>query len=395
MSKFQNENKKVLRASCIGAVVLLLSMVITGLIGISNRIYGFRESMENYLTIWQPMKFQSPFAMIGLVILAFDVIAFITVVAFAIIKKKYILIVPAILFAIALAFLPFLFILTFPLIEKGQIYGRLAYYTLAIAMLLNVLSIVILYIPIKALVQEGFGFVNQLVTGEKEEDKPCANEERCCEKATEQSATEQSATEQPAEEPVEEKVEETVEETATDEEPAEEEAVEEEPEENEDIAATAQETEPAEEPTAENDVFGKLNAERRKRASFETRLKNSEYDLRHKYYDLRDYIKYYGLRNRVSFNGDSFYYKRKKLAFITIVGKHVRLYSAIDPAKYADSPIPVETAESKKYEKVPALLKIKSDLSYRRGKKIIDAVMAEEGIVKPEGPAPKETQKKD
>ncbi len=366
MSKYQNENKKVLRASFIGVLVLLLSMVITGLIGISDRIHGFREAMENYLTIWQPMKFQSPFAMIGLVILAFDAIAFLAIVIFAIKRKKGIVIVPAILFAIALAFLPFLLILTFPLIEEGQIYGRLAYYTLAIAMLLNVLSLVILYIPIRALVQEGFGFAKQFVTGGDEENKPCEAKE----------------------EPAEDKKEEPVEEEQA-------------AEENDDVAATEEETEEkaeeeneSEENTDGSDVFGKLNSGK-KRASFETKLRNSEYDIRHKYYDLRDYIKFYGARNRISFSGDSFYYKRKKLAFITITGKHVRLYAAIDPAKYADSPIPVETAESKKYEKVPALLRIKSNLAYRRGKKIIDAVMAQEGIAKPEGPEPKETQKKD
>ena len=385
MSKFENENKKVLRATVIGTVVLLISMVITGLIGMSTRVQGFREAMENYLTIWQPMKYQSPFAMIGLVILACDAIAFITIVVFAFIRKKFILIIPAVLFAVAIAFLPFLFILTFPLIEKGQVYGRLGYYTLAIAMILNVLAIFILYIPIKALLQEGFGFVNQVVTGE--ENKPCEKKEECC--------CQKAAEEEKAEEP--EKEDEGVAATEEEEEPVVEETVEEEP-----AAEEPKAEEPVKEPAKESenaggeaDVFGKLNADKRKRASFETRLRNSEYDIRHKYYDLRDYIKYYGLRNRVSFSGDAFYYKRKKLAFITIVGKHVRLYSAIDPAKYDNSPIPVEFAESKKYEKVPALLRIKSNLAYRRGKKIIDAVMKEEGIAKPEGPAPKETQKKD
>ena len=131
---------------------------------------------------------------------------------------------------------------------------------------------------------------------------------------------------------------------------------------------------------------------RRRKASFETRLKGSEFDLRHKYYDLRDYIKWYGLSNRISLPGDTFSYKRKKIAFLTIVGKRIKFYIALDPAKYEDSPIPVERVTAKKYADTPCLMKIRSDLSYRRAKKLVDEAMKEAGIAKPEGEEPKETQ---
>ena len=71
--------------------------------------------------------------------------------------------------------------------------------------------------------------------------------------------------------------------------------------------------EPAEEPAPAQELSGGLVITgKRKRASFETRLKNSEFDLRHKYYDLRDYITWYGLKNRVSIPGDTFSYKRER-----------------------------------------------------------------------------------
>ena len=74
---------------------------------------------------------------------------------------------------------------------------------------------------------------------------------------------------------------------------------------------------------------------------------------------------------------------------------HLRIYLQLDPKDYADSTIPVEQAEAKKYEDLPCLLRIKSDLAYRRAKKLVDDLMAKIGMERPEGDEPKETQKKD
>ncbi|MBP3732828.1 MAG: hypothetical protein J6I84_06235, partial [Bacilli bacterium] len=156
-----------------------------------------------------------------------------------------------------------------------------------------------------------------------------------------------------------------------------------------------EEEEEDDEAPAEVSADGLVIKGKRKRKPFETRLRNSEFDLRHKYYDLRDYIKWYGLRNRVSIPGDTFSYKRQRYAFVTIVGKHLRIYLQLNPQDYADSTIPVEQAEAKKYEDLPCLLRIKSDLAYRRAKKLVDDLMAKIGMPRPEGEEPKETQKKD
>ena len=146
----------------------------------------------------------------------------------------------------------------------------------------------------------------------------------------------------------------------------------------------------AEAPKGENDPFAALRNKRR--ASFETRLKNADFDLRHKYYDLRDHIKSYGLSNRLSIPGDSFSAHRKRYVFITINGKHLKVYFAANPDDYKDTPIPVERTETKKYEDLPLQFKVRSDLSFRRAVKIVDDMLTKEGYTREDKPV-KDTQK--
>ena len=145
----------------------------------------------------------------------------------------------------------------------------------------------------------------------------------------------------------------------------------------------------AEAPKGENDPFAALRNKRR--ASFETRLKNADFDLRHKYYDLRDHIKSYGLSNRLSIPGDSFSAHRKRYVFITINGKHLKAYFAANPDDYKDTPIPVERTETKKYEDLPLQFKVRSDLSFRRAVKIVDDMLTKEGYTREDKPV-KNTQ---
>lgn len=151
----------------------------------------------------------------------------------------------------------------------------------------------------------------------------------------------------------------------------------------------AEEETEAEAPEGENDPFAALRNKRR--ASFETRLKNADFDLRHKYYDLRDHIKSYGLSNRLSIPGDSFSAHRKRYVFITINGKHLKVYFAANPDDYKDTPIPVERTETKKYEDLPLQFKVRSDLSFRRAVKIVDDMLTKEGYTREDKPV-KNTQ---
>ena len=165
---------------------------------------------------------------------------------------------------------------------------------------------------------------------------------------------------------------------------AEDESDEEESDEDEDEESDAASEEDADDASAEKadgatDIASMFPNSRRRTASFETKLKGSEYDLRHKYYDLRDYIKSYGVNNRISRAGDTFSLHREKLVFITISGKRMKLAFALDPKDYEGSAFPVTENTSKKFEDLRLGFKVKSDLSFRRAKKLVDDVMAKRG----------------
>ena len=69
----------------------------------------------------------------------------------------------------------------------------------------------------------------------------------------------------------------------------------------------------------------------------------------------------------------------------TLKGKTLKVYFALNPNDYVDSPIPVFDAGDKaSYEDVPAMLKVRSDLSVRRAKELIAAAFAVDGIEKGE-----------
>ena len=189
--------------------------------------------------------------------------------------------------------------------------------------------------------------------------------------------------EEPEPEPEPEVVEEKAEEEPVEEEPAEEEPEEEEPEEGDEDADAEEGDVEVEGEAGPDDPFAKLRSKRR-RASFETKLKKSDEDLRHKYYDLRDYIKSYGVNLRISIPGATFSAHREKFAFLTINGKHIKACFALNPDDYANTPIPVERNEAKKFEDLPLAFKVKSDLSFRRACKLVDDLMAAKGIAKPE-----------
>ena len=427
------ETKKVLRPTLIGFALLLLSLIITGIVGVTDLInggsaelyghtfnYGFMNAINNYWLIWRPGLLHHEVAYVGQVLFFVAITLTITLIVMSIVKKKFIFIVPALVMGAAIAYLPFILILAVPMAQLGVLRAA------AMALLSGVtgLTIFAIYFEIlatKQMLKDSMKLLDKAAGEEPKEEKPAEqvvaglSEEQVREiveqylkehvdelhvpgepvvvvsdeEPEEVEEPEDEPEEQPAEEPVEEPVEEPKEEQPA-EEPAEEPVEEEEADEDEE----EDEEEGDEEQPADSNLPAGLNIKgKRRRASFETRLNNSEFDLRHKYYDLRDYIKWYGLRNRISIPGDTFSYKRQRYVFVTIVGKHIRVYLGLDPNDYADSTIPVEPATAKKYEDLPCLLRVKSDLSYRRAKKLVDDVMQKIGIDKPDEDEPKETQK--
>ena len=406
------ENKKILRSTFIGFVFFLLALLITGLIGISDLMnggtgtlyghqftYGLRATISNFFLLWKPGQFVHETAYIGLVLVLVGIFSALFLIIAAIAKKKPICILPALFLGAAIAYLPFIFILVIPMIQLG-VMRAIPQVVMAGVTGFTLFAIFFEFLAVKPIFNDLVNFLDNGKAKAKQPGEGLSEEEvkEIVEKYLQQHVDElhpRLAYEQPVEEaPVEEPAEEPVEEPAEEPAPVEE-LEEEEPEEEPEDEEEEEEEESAEAPADDGAPVGPASKGKRRRANFETRLKNSEFDLRHKYYDLRDYIKWYGLRNRISIPGDTFSYKRQRYVFVTIVGKHIRVYLGLDPNAYADSTIPVEKAEAKKYEDLPCLLRVKSDLSYRRAKKLVDDLMQKIGLEKPDEDEPKETQKQD
>lgn len=112
-----------------------------------------------------------------------------------------------------------------------------------------------------------------------------------------------------------------------------------------------------------------------RRLSFQEKLDQADKDLQKKYRDLASYIQKYKVSDRISLKGDTYSYKRNRLIFIAISGKHLRLLFALDPKDYASSTLPVKPNERKRYEELPLQFEVRSDLSVKRAKTLIDDVM--------------------
>lgn len=115
----------------------------------------------------------------------------------------------------------------------------------------------------------------------------------------------------------------------------------------------------------------------------------SDDDLRVKFDGLREKALSYDVSERVSVKGDLFSAHRKRLVFLTISGRHIRVNLALDPKAYQGGPLPVEANTSKKLADTPLLFRVKSDLSYRRALSLIEEVFAAEKMeALPIGKAP-------
>ena len=117
------------------------------------------------------------------------------------------------------------------------------------------------------------------------------------------------------------------------------------------------------------------------RIPFDERLVAAEKDLKDNYNELKNEILSYGVKSRLSNSGDTFRLHRKTFVKISIAGKGLKLYFALNPADYANSTIPVlDVSDKGVYEETPLAFKVKSDLSVKRAKQLIADVMATENL---------------
>ena len=118
------------------------------------------------------------------------------------------------------------------------------------------------------------------------------------------------------------------------------------------------------------------------RVPFTDKIRRADKELKNKYEELKAYLLSYGLKSRISIDGDTYRLHTVKYVHVTIAGKKMKVYYALDPKAYENSTTPVKEARAKKYNDVPAYLDVKSDLSVKRAKALIDEVMNKAGISK-------------
>ena len=162
-----------------------------------------------------------------------------------------------------------------------------------------------------------------------------------------------------AEEPVvEEKVEEKIEETVT-EEPV------------------------AEETVEETTETPEVKAARKKAVPFMKRLEEADPDLKSKYEELAAYCDEYGLHGRMSVSHDTYRLHKVRYVVFSIRGKAIKMHVAVDPKSYENTTMTIKDDSSKeKYSDVPGYIRVKSTLSVKRAKQLIDDAMAKAGIEK-------------
>lgn len=117
------------------------------------------------------------------------------------------------------------------------------------------------------------------------------------------------------------------------------------------------------------------------RIPFQTRMASADPDMVDNYNLLKSEIMSYGVKSRISNKGDTFRLHKKTFVKITIAGKSLKLYFALDPRDYANSPIPVQDAgHVGVYRDIPLIFKVRSPLSLNRAKELIAAVMEKNGL---------------
>lgn len=117
------------------------------------------------------------------------------------------------------------------------------------------------------------------------------------------------------------------------------------------------------------------------RIPFQERMLSADDEMKNNYNELKNEILSYGVNSRVSSSGDAFRLHRKTYVKITIAGLSLKLYFALNPEDYKDSPIPVQDAGHKGiYAEIPLVFKVKSGLSMRRAKELIQTVMEQDGL---------------
>jgi len=342
------------RLIVVGAILLLLSGFIIGLGGVTHLIpsghatlhgtditYGVRSCIKHYFLIWKgDIPTSSAMYCIVMVLLAFLGLL-IKIIIFRKTEKVSALVAGIGAFLGEL-FLPFIVLLNAVIYDCGGMSGR-GQLMIVVALGLLVLGLLILLYA---------ELVAHKVIRFREAGECCCEECECHK-------------EEPVEEPKEEVKEEPVKEEPV--------VQEKKPE------PVKEEKKP--EPVVEEEAEGGITGFDRK--SFAEKLELADEELRGRYEEIKAEAELFGLKGRLSNYCDSYHAGRVTYLKVAISGKTIKCFLALNPADYADSPIPAEDVSDKKaYAALPLLIRVKSNLACRRVKKLIADMAEKNGLEK-------------
>lgn len=116
---------------------------------------------------------------------------------------------------------------------------------------------------------------------------------------------------------------------------------------------------------------------------YEKRVKLLDAGMHKKYNQIRNELLAYGLHERISKEHATYKLNNILYCILTIRGNNLKLHLNLNLKDYKDSPIPLKDDGKKdKYSVVPALFKVRSDLSARRALGLINDTMAKAKIEK-------------
>ena len=121
-----------------------------------------------------------------------------------------------------------------------------------------------------------------------------------------------------------------------------------------------------------------------KSKSFAIRLKEADKQTKENYKVIQhELLSYDRVRNRISKPCESFRYGRKLLCKLTLRGKTLRVYLALDPKKFELSKYNhIDVSEKTAYKETPMLMRVRSPRSIKRTIRLIEQMLSENGVEK-------------
>ena len=118
------------------------------------------------------------------------------------------------------------------------------------------------------------------------------------------------------------------------------------------------------------------------RSSYMSRLIQSDEQLKEYYAVIKNaLLSFVGVKSRISWNGESFNRGRTNCAKVNVKGRSLIVCLALNPADYEGTKYYFKDVSDKpKYDKVPMLIKIRSDRSLKYALELIEDMMAQLGI---------------